>query len=397
MSYSSEWRTHRLDEVATLVGGGTPSRAVPEYFGGSIPWVTPTDLAPIGRVEVLGQVTETITSEGLNSSSAKLISPGTVLFSSRASIGKIAISDRKCATNQGFVNFVPDLQKLDSWFLGYALLHHLPEIIKLCGETTFKEVPRGKLKEFEMSFPPLDEQCRIVARIQDCFSRLEEMEELQADALRDAKRLSLNYFRHTYEKLIQELPTRPLREIASVQGGGTPSRDRKDYWTGDVPWVSPKDMKVWEIMDAQEHVSLEGINGSAAKLLNPPAVLFVVRGMILAHTLPIAVTRVPVAINQDMKALIPRGMSADFLAAMLLGASATLLRQVEIAGHGTRRLQTEKWTDLPIPIPGKAESRLIAEFQKVRDAAREIIANSSSSQISQLRSAILREAFAGRL
>ena len=88
-------------------------------------------------------------------------------------------------------------------------------------------------------------------------------------------------------------------------GGGTPNTARSEFWEGNIPWVSPKDMKRDHIFNTMDHISDEAIKGSTAKLLPVGSILFVVRGMILNHTLPVAKTEVPVAINQDMKALIP--------------------------------------------------------------------------------------------
>jgi type I restriction enzyme S subunit len=82
--------------------------------------------------------------------------------------------------------------------------------------------------------------------------------------------------------------------------------------------------------------------------------MFVVRGMILAHTLPVAVNRVPVTINQDMKAIVPKnGLSAEYLATMVRGAERDLLSKVDIAGHGTRRLRTEVWAATAILLSTK--------------------------------------------
>lgn len=153
---------------------------------------------------------------------------------------------------------------------------------------------------------------------------------------------------------------RPLGELVEVLGGGTPSKKSPGFWGGSIPWVSPKDMKRWDIVDSIDHVTPEAIEQSACKLIASPAVLFVVRGMILAHTLPVGVTRVPVAINQDMKALVPKaGLLAEYLGFMLSGASRTLLDRVEVAGHGTRRLPTAAWSSLPIRVPDLEEQRRI--------------------------------------
>ena len=140
------WQEKPLDQLARLVGGGTPRRSNPEYFGNDIDWVTPSDLPAIGQVEVLGPVAEGLTKRGLAKSSAKEIASGSVLYSSRASIGKVAVTDRLCATNQGFANFLPKAGVVDPWFLAYLLCHHTPAITRLAGETTYKEVSRSKLE-----------------------------------------------------------------------------------------------------------------------------------------------------------------------------------------------------------------------------------------------------------
>jgi type I restriction enzyme S subunit len=101
------WKRCRLDELANIQGGGTPSRSDDSFFGGGIPWVTPTDLPGIGRVATLMGTKETLSVSGVQNSAARLIPPGSVLFSSRATIGKIAVTEFECATNQGFINLTP--------------------------------------------------------------------------------------------------------------------------------------------------------------------------------------------------------------------------------------------------------------------------------------------------
>ena len=162
--------------------------------------------------------------------------------------------------------------------------------------------------------------------------------------------------------------TARLSELASVLGGGTPSKQDPTYWEGSIPWISPKDMKRWEIFDATDHVSDKAVQESACKLIPPPAVLLVVRGMILAHSIPVAITRVPLTVNQDTKALCPRdGVDADYLAIMLAGAVNQLLPKVEVAGHGTRRLPTEAWESLELVVPEMSEQRrIVARVQTMR-------------------------------
>ena len=144
MPLSGRWQSHTLEEVARIRGGGTPSRANGAFFGGDIPWVTPTDLPPIGRLTMLGSVKGSITAAGLANCSAKLIPEGSVLFSSRASIGKIAVANRVCTTNQGIVNFIPDRSRVDTWFLAYLLCYHTGDLVQACWPDNILRNSAGK-------------------------------------------------------------------------------------------------------------------------------------------------------------------------------------------------------------------------------------------------------------
>lgn len=92
-------------------------------------------------------------------------------------------------------------------------------------------------------------------------------------------------------------------DVAQATSGGTPAKETTRYWDGDIPWVSPKDMKRRFIDSSEDTVSAAAVSETGLKLVANPAVLVVVRGMILAHSFPVGITRVPVTINQDMKAL----------------------------------------------------------------------------------------------
>ncbi|MBF0185551.1 MAG: restriction endonuclease subunit S [Magnetococcales bacterium] len=215
------WKNYRLDEIALIQGGGTPERSEPTFFNGGIPWVTPTDLAPIGQISKLGAVKESITDLGLERSSAKLIEPGSVLFSSRASVGKIAVTDRACATNQGVANFTPFIDKVDLWFLAFLLRRYTHEIIGLASKTTFLEVPRGKLKAFEVQLPSVDEQRRIVARIKECMERVEEIDRLRAEAIEEAKAMLPSLLNQTFVDLGEAYKKVEINEVALETRYGT--------------------------------------------------------------------------------------------------------------------------------------------------------------------------------
>lgn len=176
------WTTVPLAEAAEIRGGATPRRGNPEYWNGDIPWLTPTDLPPVGAgITNVQETADSITEEGLDSCSASLLPRGAVLFSSRASIGKVGIAGVPLATNQGFANFIPR-NGVGSRYLAWCLSHHARQIARLAGSTTFKEVTKRSLRRFPIPLPPPSEQCRIV-EILDEVDRLRQLRSEADDKL----------------------------------------------------------------------------------------------------------------------------------------------------------------------------------------------------------------------
>lgn len=152
----------------------------------------------------------------------------------------------------------------------------------------------------------------------------------------------------------------PLGDVGEWYGGGTPSKSRPDFWKGDMPWISPKDMKTLRITDAQDHISQAAIEGSSVRLVPTGSILMVVRGMILARAFPVALTEREVTINQDMKALVPSDTkAAEFLLLALRAFEPDVLAAIERSSHGTCKLRTDVLESFQIPIPPLAEQRQI--------------------------------------
>jgi type I restriction enzyme S subunit len=155
--------------------------------------------------------------------------------------------------------------------------------------------------------------------------------------------------------------------IGETIGGGTPSKGNSEFWSGSIPWVSPKDMKVDFIRDAQDHISQLALENSAARLIPPGSLLMVVRGMILAHSFPTAISVVPVAINQDMKAVVPfRPNLTKILLLISKGMQSEVMRLVSHSTHGTCKLLTNDLFSLPLPIPPLREQhRIVAKVEEL--------------------------------
>ena len=151
-----------------------------------------------------------------------------------------------------------------------------------------------------------------------------------------------------------------LRFLVDISGGATPDTGKPELWDGDIPWVSPKDMKCDEIADAEDHVSPAALLGSALRLIDPAVVLIVVRGMILAHSFPTAVTIRQVTINQDMKALRCRSsVEPYFLRDFFWGTESDIVSLADSSAHGTRKLETEVLGHFEVCLPPLKEQRAI--------------------------------------
>ena len=155
-----------------------------------------------------------------------------------------------------------------------------------------------------------------------------------------------------------------LWRLCTTTSGATPTKENPAYWNGEVPWVSPKDMKRRVIATSEDLITQQALDETGIKLITPHVVLVVVRGMILAHSFPVAVTSVPVTINQDMKALrLIDGFEPFYFAWALDGLSVGIITTVvEEAAHGTRAIRMDQWRNLIVPVPPRQEQRAITAF-----------------------------------
>ena len=156
----SEWKRYKISDFADVIGGGTPSTKIEEYYGGSIPWLTPKDMSTHNE-KYIEHGARNITELGLQKSSARLLPKGTVLFTSRAPIGYIAITKGEVSTNQGFKSLICDEKIAHNEYIYYLLKSKVKEIESIASGSTFKEVSGKVLKEFTVELPPLQTQKKI--------------------------------------------------------------------------------------------------------------------------------------------------------------------------------------------------------------------------------------------
>ncbi|MFZ2202565.1 MAG: restriction endonuclease subunit S [Microgenomates group bacterium] len=157
---SKNWKTAKISQLCRVVAGGTPSTAKPEYWGGEIPWVTPMDLSKL-KGKYIEKGSRNISEKGLASSSAERIPARSIIMSSRAPIGYLAINKQEATTNQGCKSFVCG-DDIDVEYLYYYLSHHMDEIKRLGSGSTFAEVGKRQLENLLIEYPDPPTQRKIV-------------------------------------------------------------------------------------------------------------------------------------------------------------------------------------------------------------------------------------------
>ena len=193
------WREVALGEVAHIVSGATPKTTVAEYWGGGIAWLTPDDLSK-NKSKVVSGGARSLTQVGYKSCSTRLVPKGSVLFTSRAPIGYVAIAGAEICTNQGFKSAVPTAN-LNNEFLYYYLQFATPEIKSRASGTTFLEISAKGFAATPLALPPLAEQERIVEILEEQFSKLDKALEVanQLEARIASERRSLLHTAFTGE------------------------------------------------------------------------------------------------------------------------------------------------------------------------------------------------------
>ena len=308
----------------------------------------------------------------------------------------------KCAVARGIFNGVgfgstefhvlrPSAKVLPEWLFYYwrlpATRHRAEE--SMTGSAGQKRVPKTFLESTRVPLPSLPEQERIVGLLQ----RADRLRRTRKYALELSDRLLVAVFRHRFADRLKGGSVRPFGELTKITGGGTPSRARPEYFRGTIPWLTSKDMRREYIWDTEEHVTEEAVAGSSTRLVPRNSVLIVVKSKVLAHRLPVAITKVPMCHGQDIKSIqCPDGiLHPEFGRFLLKYHERTLLKLAR--GANTEGLTLSMLEELPVPDVQYEEQLRFAEVVHAQaalgDRHRE-----SQRQAKHLLDALLDRAFA---
>lgn len=238
----AEWKECLLSDLGTVVGGATPSTKNPaNYEGGTISWITPKDLADFkGRYIARGE--RMITDAGLSSCSTQLMPEHSVLFSSRAPIGYVAIAANELCTNQGFKSVVPN-ERTDYLFLYYLLRYYKDAIENLGSGTTFKEVSGSTMRNVKVKVPVLfSEQKKIASVLGAIDDKIEENERINNNLLQQAQAVFAKEFL-SFDTTPEGWKESPLLGIADYLNGLAMQKFRPKDGENGLPVLKIKELR----------------------------------------------------------------------------------------------------------------------------------------------------------
>ena len=287
----------KLGDICTINMGQSPSSSSYNSTGEGLPFFQGNadfgDIHPTVRIWCSNPI--------------KIAEKGDLLISVRAPIGALNIANEQCCIGRGLAALTNCTKNIYKEYLWFALLSKIDELNSKGTGSTFKSINKKILAETSIPLPSLERQKQIakqliclatlLSRKKQQLSKLDQLVksrfiEMFGDPLTNTKNWSIM----------------TLSKVCHIYGGGTPSKRHPEYFTGTMPWVSPKDMKTDIITDSIDHITNEAITNSTTNIIPMRSILMVIRSGILKHRLPVAINNIPVTINQDMKAFVPNNM-----------------------------------------------------------------------------------------
>ena len=337
---NNQWKKLKVEEFANVVGGGTPKTSIEEYWNGNIPWLTPKDLSGT-HDRFISKGERFISKEGLENSSAKLLPENSVLLSSRAPVGYVAIAKNPIATNQGFRSLIP-FDDYNSEFIYYLLLNNTAYLENHASGTTFRELSGSVLSKLEFNIPPLATQKRIA----DILGTLDDKIELNRQMNHTLEAMARAIFKSwfvdfdpVYAKLegrdtplpAEVLDLFPAELVESELGlipkgwevgkvsdygevitGKTPSTKNPDYYSGeDVPFLKIPDMHdQFFITETSNYLSLAGANSQENKYIPARSICV----SCIATPGLVVMPALQVQTNQQINSVVPKSnLFSNFL------------------------------------------------------------------------------------
>lgn len=361
-----------------------------------MPWVSIADMSRNGRV--ISETKEQITLIGAKESNVKLLLQGTLLFSFKLSIGKVAFAGRDLYTNEAIAGLpIKNQNELDKEYLFYFLQ-------QLDFSSAQKAVKGGtlnkaKMQDLEILVPPIAEQRKIVEKIEKQFVKIDEAARLRAESQALTEELlpaALHEISSSAESNGWE--EKSLGEVCNIQSGGTPSKSVSKYWDdGDIPWLRSEACRDAVVDHAEKFISREGLNNSSARMFKPKTTLIALVGATIGRT---GFLMFESTTNQNIAGLYPKNeveLLPEYLFAMARGLYPKFL---EIGAGKFKMANLTFVRSLKIHVPSLAEQkRIVKKLDSLSEKVRALrtLQSSQAANLKAIKQSILHKAFSGNM
>jgi type I restriction enzyme S subunit len=387
------WSVNRLADLCEIRLGKTPARGNRAYWEGDKPWAAISDL----NDEVLTQTKEGITEAAVRECGCKIVPKGTLLFSFKLSIGKMAFAGIPIFTNEAIAALpVKPSVKLEPRFLFYAL-KVVPLLGRVSDAAKGMTLNKQSLAEIQIPIPPLAEQRRIVARVEALTSRLDQARQARQAALAEAENLMQAAMQSAFEGS-EDFTEAPLGNLCTMKTGKTPPTGCPEYFAGDIPFVCPADVgQSLRITTAARRVSRQAVTDGKANLFPRGTVLVVGIGSTVGK---VGLAAADVCTNQQITGLTFRKGILPGYAAWFLTSQRAVIENAASDG-GVPIINQNGMGQLAFRFPESTDEQraIVAQLDALRAKLDELqrLQRKVESELASFTPALLARAFRGEL
>lgn len=409
-----DWQIAKVKHVYSFQTGWTPSTSNAAYFDGDLPWANISD---IGKTKTIYDTAKHITEEAVANSSMGISPKGSLMYSFKLSVGDVSFCGTDMYTNEAIATFLPS-DKYDLRYLYYAAPLF---IIKNANENIYgaKLLNQELIRNALILNPPYNEQVFVADYLDAQCAEIDALIEAKekTNALLKERRQSIIYeavtkglnpdapMKDSGIEWIGQIPenwgSAALKRVATPSTGMTPSKANSQYWEGDIPWFSSKDIKADYLFDSEDHISQQAVEECGLTVHAENSVVFCARSGILRHTFPVSVLKCKGTINQDLRVLATSAaIDPEFLMYYLRGMNNTIVTLYQKVGATVESIEMEWLLYLPVALPPVEEQKQIADYIVARcnEIDGQIAANEVSvTKLKEYRQSIIYEAVTGKI
>ena len=425
------WASAKVGELYKIVGGGTPATKNPEYWIGDIPWITSADIHGLFDIRPRRH----INIQAIGSSATNLVPKDSIIVVTRVGLGKVALADKPLCFSQDAQALIKLFEGLYPKYVLYFLSEAVKEFKYKHRGTTIAGVTKKQLAELPVLIPPLNEQHRIVAKIEELFTQLdagvealkrvkvklkryrqavlkaafegrltEKWREEQFDSNVSISRVSERYAQASSFELdtlgLSRLPkawnVSSIGEVYKIIGGGTPDTKINKYWTGDIPWITSADIRGLSDVRSRKRITREAISNSAANEVPPNSIIVATR----VGLGKIGIVTESICFSQDCQALVGADGVLDPWYSLYFLSRAVQIFKYRNRGTTIAGVTKQQLAELKIAIPCMREQKVIVGHIRHHfslASKMEIIVNQNTNRAMKLRQCILKSALSGRI